>query len=488
MPTARDGSRAPLVLGAVCALMWLNPAYSQPQPAPATGAVEFDEEPFRIDSIGLTMLLPVGCKAEGGTAGGKSAITVTSPDTTWLCNVQNPRLSVADRSAKQLLTDVMTEVLRHGGEIFDKDKKNQGPLAFKGEILTDQETVVIGDKAAERVYLKLPGQGSGPAVVRGYTIFQISTNQFATFELVTTEPLFTSARREYETMVGTVKFEDPAQVNADRAAAIKTGLKVFERVDEGTLREIVQAQPERWERLYKPSPTGARADDDEVGYRRIRMSIGKRGDLDPEKKTLGAADRQPGFVIRMDARLLDRTGGQGSFRTIDSQAVYFMTFDRNEEAWNVRNAIREGKKPPAVFSEIGGRIAKTMSVEIRAPGVNPKSIHPVIQGDGYVSRLESLLLPQILIRAGISADAGFYTYQSEKETIRLRRDFIEQPIGSPGMWRLTTRLADSGVPQVSIYNSKAELVRTELPKGILTEPITLEELASIWRGKNLPMD
>ncbi|CAG0974320.1 hypothetical protein PHYC_01421 [Phycisphaerales bacterium] len=488
--TARDGSRRCLVTGAFSALLALCvPATAQP-PAntPAAGAVEFDEEPFRIDSIGLSMLLPLGCKAEGGTAGAKSAMTISSPDNTWFCNVQNPRLNVADRSAKDFLKNVMTQVLKQSGEIYIREKPGDA-VAFKGEIIEGQHTVMIGPVAAERAYLKLPGQGSNPPFIRGYTIFQISSSQFATFELVTTEPLFATAKRDYETMVGTAKFEDPAQVNADRAAAIKTGLKVFERVDEAALRSLIQDQPERWERLYRPSPTGARADDEEIGYRRIRMGIGKRGDLDPSRKNPSAADRQAGFVIRMDARLLDRAGaGKTGFRTVDSQAVYFMTFDRNEEAWNVQNAIREGKSSPAIFSEIGGRVAKTMSVEIRTAGASPKSIHPIIQGDGYINRLESLLLPQILIRSGISADCAFYAYQSEKETIRLRRDFLEQPSDRPGMWRLSTRLGDTAVPQVSIYNANGRLIRTELPKGIITEPISLQELASIWKGKNLPMD
>jgi hypothetical protein len=74
---------------------------TKPVPAPgeAPGApnqvtdpavVEFGEAPFRIDSAGLSMLLPLDATAQ--TSGGsKTAAQVVGKDRTWLINIQIPQ-------------------------------------------------------------------------------------------------------------------------------------------------------------------------------------------------------------------------------------------------------------------------------------------------------------------------------------------------------------------------------------------------------------
>jgi hypothetical protein len=479
---------APIV--ALCASAALPPVsiaqpVEHPKPPPVRGAVEFDESPFQLDSVGLTMLLPLGARAEGSSSlNGKAAIRIQSADNTWFANLQTPRTSNLTLTSAQVLDDLVTQVLKQSGEIYEAGKPGN-LLGYRGRVHVPRETVIINGRTAERAYVWLPGESNNPAFIRGYFVFQLSPSQYVTFELITTEPAFLTARREFEAMVTTASFEDPVKANADRAAAIRTGLKVFERVDETFLRQIIESQPERWERLFRPSPTGSRADDTEIGYRRIRTSIGRRADIDPSRKGTGPGDRQPGFVVAIDARYLDRQGDKT--RIVDSQGIFYLSFDRTSEAWNVRNAIRDGKQT-SVVSEIGARQDQTMSVEIIPLSGSGRSIRPILQGEGYISRVEALLLPQILIRAGITAEAGFYTYFSEKESVRLRRDLLEQPPERPGMWRITTRMPEALTPQVSIYNAKGELVHAELPRGVVAEPITLPELVSLWRSKNLPMD
>lgn len=468
-------------------LLSSTPALAQNQPSGVSGTIEFEEESFRLDSIGMEMFLPLGATAESGGVGGRVTATIKHPGGTWLVNITTPRTANPDVTTAHAMDEVVTQVLKSTGEIYDRTRPGE-VIGYRGRVIVPRTSLTINGQPAERAYVLLPPEGNQPGVVRGYTIFRLTPQQFVTFELITTEPALTTARRESEGMIGTATFVDPAKVSTARAAAIQTGLKVFERVTPETLREIVEAMPERWERLYRPSPTGARADDEEVGYRRVRAGVGRRGDLDPNKKTIGPGDREPGYVIRMDARWLDRSREGGSKpRVVDSQSIFFLSLDRTREAWSVRNAIREGTGV-GVASELGVRDGRAMSVELNAPGQTARTIRPVIQGEGYVSRLESLLLPQILIRAGITADMGFYVYQSDRETIRLRRDVLEEAPDRPGLWRLTTRLNDQTRPQISLYNAQGALVRAELPRGIIAEPISLDALVSLWRSKNLPMD
>ncbi|GJQ28442.1 MAG: hypothetical protein HBSAPP03_03260 [Phycisphaerae bacterium] len=452
-------------------------------PPDAQGTVEFEQEPFRLDAVGLTLFLPLGSTAEAGTMPGKTTVRVKPADNAWIANIQNPRTSNQDLTASKVLEDMVTQLLKQSGEVYERGRPDR-PLGYRGVVLLPSETRVIDGRPAQRAYVKLPAEGSSAAIVRGYYVFQLSPAQFVTFELITTEPALTNARRDFEAMVSSARFEDPAKANADRSTAIQTGQKILQRISETTMREIVEAAPERWERLFRPSPTGAKKDDEEIGYRRVRASIGRRGDLDPTRKNPGPGDRQPGYVVRLDARYLDKSGGVA--RTIDSQAIYFLTFDRESEAWNVRNAIRAGTTTDVV-SEIGARQGASMTVEITPAKGAGRTVRPLIQGDGYISRVESMLLPQIMMRAGITAEAGFYAYQSESETIRLRRDILEQPIDRPGMWRLITRFSETQPPQTSVYNAAFDLIRSELPRGVVAEPITLEELGALWRAKGLPM-
>ncbi|MDX2132419.1 MAG: hypothetical protein SFY69_10240 [Planctomycetota bacterium] len=494
MPTRPNA--VPQLLACACTLLALGgPALAQravpntPPTAPAgvTGTVEFDDEAFRLDSVGLEMLLPMGSKAESGSVGGRVTATIKPEDGTWLVNITTPRTANPEVTAAHAMDEVVTQILKTSGEVYDRTKPGQ-VVGYRGTIIVPRSTVEINGMPAERAYVLMPPEGGSPAVVRGYTIFRLTPQQFVTFELITTEPVLAGARRESEGMIGTATFEDPAKVGNARAAAIKTGLKVFERTTPDVLREIVEAMPERWERLYRPSPTGAKADEEEVGYRRVRCALGRRGELDPTKKHTGAGDREQGFVVRMDARWLDRPNEAGAKpRIVDSQSIFFLSLDREREGWSVRNVVRDGDRVIQA-SELGVRDGGTMQVEVETPGQPPRTVRPVIQGEGYVSRLESLLLPQILVRAGITADMAFYVYQSDRETIRLRRDLLEQPADRPGLWRLTTRLHDQSRPQVSEYNERGALVRAELPRGTVAEPISLDELVSLWRRKGLPMD
>ncbi len=485
--------RAAFLVAAAGALVALSTTASLGQattPPPETktevrGTVEFAQDPFRLDSVGLTMFLPLGCTAESSSMPGKSTVCVKSGDV-WIANIQTPRMNNDTLTAATVLEGLADQVLKKTGEVFERGRPDR-PVGYRGKTIGKAETRIINNRRAEVAYLHLPGEGANVAMIRGFYVFQITTTQFVTFELITPEPSLAVAQREFEAMVATSVFEDPAKADADRATAIQTGIKVMERVPEATLREIVAANPENWERLFRPAPTGARSDDEEVGYRRVRTSIGRRGDLDPSRKKVGAGDRQQGYVVALDARFLDRTAKD--LRIIDSQALYFMSFDRESESWNVSNAIRSGTSVD-VFREIGGRHGPAMTVEVIPPKGAGRTVRPVIQGEGagYISRVESMLLPQIMLRAGITADAGFHAYQSESETIRLRRDTLEQPIDRPGMWRVTTKLSDSVVPTVSVYNAKFDLIRTDLPRGVVAEPITLDDLKDLWQGKGLPMN
>lgn len=503
MPVSRTRARLiRAVLAHSILLAGLCPPLATAQsPAEQPGVVRFAEEPFRLDSVGLTMLLPDGSTAQATQVGAKTNVQITPPDGSWLISIQTPRTGAPETTAPQALDEIVTGVMKEQGESYVKDQSDpnrpRGVLVgYRGEVLIPRHTVIINEQACERAYLKLPGSGSDGPVVRGFTVFKTTPTQFVIFELLVPEAGFARAKGVYQTVVGTAKFEDPTQIGAARTAAITLGIKLMQRIDETAMREIIEARPERWERCYRPSVTGADSDATELGYRRTRLSVGTRAALDPKGDPDAAGSRQPGFVAQIDARYLDRarlTNGQlTEGRIIDSASVFYSSFDRTDEAWTVRMAVRTGtpagRSTPKVYAEMGGRSGKSLYVSIAAPGEQGRDVRPVFQGDGYISRLESLVLPNLLLRERIPGEYGFYIYQSDAETIRLRRDTLEQPSDRPGMWVLTTRFTEDKKSQTAVFNEKGDVVRTELADGSVWEPISLSRLVQLWKAKGLPME
>ena len=149
--------------------------------------------------------------------------------------------------------------------------------------------------------------------------------------------------------------------------------------------------------------------------------------------------------------------------------------------------VRDGDKK-ATHHESGARTDKTMSVRIESPGEAPRNVTPQIAGDGYISRVEGFLLPQLLVKKKIAAAYGFYGYQSQASTIQFRRDILSQPKKAGEPWKLVTRLAEGQPEQTSYLDDNGNFIRTQLPEGLISEPIELAKLLELWKSKGLPVN
>lgn len=451
-------------------------------PKLTTGTIEFADDPFRLDSVGLSMRIPVGATAQSTALGTRAAVQISPKDLSWLVNVQTPQTTNPAVTTAETANSVALQVMKAAGGTYDaKDPNNL--VAVSGMVVEKCHDVQINGQTASRIYISVPDV-NGVNTIRGFTVFKPSATQFVTFELLVSESLFSKARVAYETMVATADFRDPSEINSQRAAAIAAGLKVFEHFDEKQMRALVREQPERWERMYHPAASGSPKDAIEVGYRRIRLSLGSRESVSGDVK-----GGEEGIVVHLDARYLPDVrpdlGKQESKRVVDSQSVYFMSFDRQQEVWSVRMAIRSGKEI-ATSSEVGARDGHSMNVQVDVTGRPTQKIRPSFETEGYVSRIESLLMPQILIKAGVQSTFNFYAYKSEGGGIKLRSDTLEQPADRPGLYRLTTKFEDeASKTTIGQYNEKGELIRSELPDGTISEPISFEQLLALWKSKHL---
>jgi len=477
-----------------------GPAFADPPskpratPAAQPSPIQMGDDLFRLDTVGLTMMLPLGARAESTTVGSRSTVQITpgGASPSWFMNIQTPVDPEPGRTSAALLEELMRRLGEAAGLVYkrDGDKRLEDQLlGVNINVIEPKSTLQIGGQSAERIYISLPSARPGtPRVVRGYTAFKTSPTQFVSFELVTTESSFKEAKSIYETVVATASFENAEDLRAERAAAIISGVRMFEAVSEEDILALIRATPESWERIYRPSPTGADTDATELGYVRTKLLVGTQDDLGTTGTVRTMGNRQSGYVVQIDARLLD-TG-----QVIDTRSAFFASKDRTSEVWTVRTAVRalrpgDANRPvTGTFSELGARNDTNMVIELDAPGRTKETIKPIMQGEGYISRVEAFLLPALLVRKGVQADFAFYGYDSLASTIRLRRDSLERPDDRGGQWLVRSRLREDKKPQLSWFSKDGQLLRIELGDGTIREPISGQRLLQIWKAKGLPVD
>jgi hypothetical protein len=212
------------------------------------------------------------------------------------------------------------------------------------------------------------------------------------------------------------------------------------------------------------------------------VGLGTRRDVD--SAVSGPLASQQGVVVRIDARILEDD------RIVDSQSTFFMAPDRADEVWTIAMSIK-ADKAKTTHTETGARSGDSMTVRVESPGRPVQNVRPQIAGEGYISRVEAFLMPQIIVRSGIASVFGFYSYQSQAQTIQFRRDSLERttPADSKvpeAAWKLSTRLSEDQPEQVSYFSKDATLLRTELGSGAIAEPTSGDRLLQVWKSKGLP--
>ncbi len=470
-----------------------TPAKSDPAPAPSDQplppltAVELAPEVFRVSSVGLSMHLPAGVQTQT-TGYGDQSTQVMGKDQAWLINIKTA-VTKKTLSAEEIAVEVRDQLLAMASPI--EQSKGQQPRNGKtrARLLQDIKPLVIKTEHQEEArpacsfYLTMPRGEKEAPVIRGYTVFQVSEGRYVTFDLAVPEPAFAAARSAFETCIGTVRFADAKAMSAARGAAVETGITFLNGLSAADMDAACATMKDQWFRLSKP---GANGEEEEIAYRHVRASKGKRGELDTARdpKHWGVEDQQEGYLVRIDARMLQEG------KVIDSVGTYFMTPDRREEAWLLQMVVRDpSARKPATWRELGARSGNSMSVSTDGSGES-KVAQPTIPDKGYLNQVEAFLLPQLLIHAkSPPGDFGFYAYQSSNSNgaVSLRRDVLAPSADKNGGWTITTRLNEDSEPQSSVFSDNGTLLKTTLATGNTWTPTTLSQLAAIWTAKNLPM-
>jgi hypothetical protein len=446
------------------------------------GTVRFESKPFRVESMGLTIELPLGSQASASSIANQSAVQIIGPQSRWLAASRILESSDLKLTIQQVVDANLRTQIGSDTAIVGETGPNGAQLIERSQNL------VIGTLPAERFYV-LGTANTGtkdekkPRLVYGLTFIKLGPGRFASFEASCGEADFDKAKPELEAMIATAKFADAASLESSRRAYLDAGAKFLQSIDDKALRKALAESGEVWWRIYKPEKTGADADARELGYRRLRASIGKRGMIDPgrDPKTYSGADLDEGYVLQVDFRGI--LGENGDILT-DSQGVFFLSLDRTQEVWTLSTRVREGKKKDTTSNEFGQRIGNRLVVR-KGEG---RATDLVLPPTAYISRVEAMLLHKLLVGSRLTSEFAFQSYSSETQLIEMRRDSVEQPADKPNIYRITTRMGETGPAQIATLKANGDLLFADMGDGVRIEPTTLDKLVRLWKTKGLPMD
>lgn len=457
-----------------------EPAFGPPDP----DVIQFGSETAELQSVGLKLGLPVGSKSTIQTIGGRITVGVILPD-----QLGSVLMQVRDTAGKKRsVLDMERAVLRRTLYRTLSDERLDRVIDFQfetqaGVSLGRSLAIPCAGRIVRPFYVFL--SDDSPEPMRGFGVIPIDIDRFVFFQLACSSTTFERSRQVFELMLGSATIAETEKIDTERGSLIAAGAKALAALSESNYSSIISDIPDGFERIYRPATQSPPADEQEVGYRRVRAWIGSIEDIetgkpDPE----GPAN---GYLLRIDGSVL-LDDGLGSTNRADSRAVYYLSMDRNQESWKVDMSVHsEGRTEPEVWSEIGMRVGNSMSVQVTNSKRESSTLRPSIGEAGYISRLEAAILPKLLIHAGNPGDFAFYAYDQTAEVNRLRTVNLNRDHDRPGIWMIKTDISENQSEQAE-FNNYGRLIRSETSKGLLKRPIEFDRLYKIWNAKGLPLD
>jgi hypothetical protein len=454
---------------------------------PSTAVVELSNRPIIRENLGLRLYLPVGAEAQTYELGDRSSLAIRLPQNLGVINIQD-----SPAAPEATLSSMADSIIRNRLNIEEsRQLPRPGQRLGRGGLLVREPKLTLGradgiQHSAERLYLAVE-DSPGSAAIMGYTVFKPSPTRALTFELITNQEGYARARELYELTVASATIEDPGELAEARRMGVDTASRWLRDVNEERLTQAIRqvGSEWRWERLFRPNLAGGGDDAaEEIGYRRIRAWVGRRGEVSrADTSRRGGIEQQEGFLIRVESRTLHRNS------VIDTAAVFFLSMDKQDEAWSIEMAMRDQSSGAVQRSaEFGVRTGTDMAVSTRIGDQPLDTTRPQILGDAYISRVESYLLPYLLAQTELPTEYRFYAYQSQTGRVSMRTDLLERATRAPAGWILTTRLSQDDEPQISTLAPDGSLISTRLDDGSIWQPIELARLGRLWRSKRLPMD
>jgi hypothetical protein len=435
------------------------------------------DEAFQIPNLGLSVFLPEDSLVDVSRMEGGRTTVVISP--------QGKDRSFVFQIIQSVSSDHALEPGEALGNIVEQRRAMHTGQDARGRKVTTvrvfdpDDSLLLGEHPAHRAYLDVPPDPDAP--VTGYTLVKTGPGQFVIFQMDCPVPLFPRVRNLYEMMVASAQFRTSDEVGSERAAALLAGQALMGGFNTADYEAALDSEPAYY-RLYRPSADGSA--EEEIGYQRIFIHAGRAGELDLSKpeSTWTSADKQPGFIARVEARAL----ALGTL--VDSVSTFFLSADRATELWTITMEVRKDTASER-WVETGIRRDDRLTVKTTRSGEEPTNAEWSPLPKGYISRVETYLIPRLVARAEMPGIYGFYAYDSNLAKMSLRRDAFtaaDAATGAGAAVTITTLLSENSRPITTHTDGRGRILRRLMPDGQVMTPATQAELKQIWAGKALP--
>lgn len=444
----------------------LAPAHAQDSgQQPPAGISDLAPIPIELESVGMKIQLPADSTVTI-TPQGQRRILARANDERWVIAIDLYRPQ--DRSMLDS-TRLLDAALRKA----QSDSTNC--------LVRHRGTQKFGAEDSHQLIAQLR-LGSGGIEIRVVTVFNPSPGTFIVHTLWCDSAHSERVTALNEASLKTIVFEDPdlmAQKRLDAENAVESILTNLTRADYQRL-----LLPDQWFRIYTPSESG----DTEVGYFRIRESIGLRGSVDPNKdpRTFGPGELEKGLITRLDARYLRPDGS-----IYDVASAAFQSFDRSNETWNIRAAyyqvLHNTRFNPAVLSTVtGDRTGGRIQVVVDEPGQSPLKQTFTRPSRAYVGQAERFLIYRLL-KPWTARHYGINMYEPSIQRLTYREEFIAAG-KRPGEFVSESRIVKDASPNTVTIDRNGKILRIEKANGEVTEPIAVRDLQRLWKSKGHPTD
>ncbi|MCH8824736.1 MAG: hypothetical protein IH984_14650 [Planctomycetes bacterium] len=345
------------------------------------------------------------------------------------------------------------------------------------------EPVNYANRNGHQLFVERPATTDRSATVQGWVILPTSPSTFIVFTVVTKPDRFSLLQGQLKASFSTIVLLDNDQKNAQRMAKLARGRAIINTFTPSKLKTLIGR--ESCYRIYTPSQTGKRLDDQEIGYMTIQCNQGMRGQLNPNKNTrkFTQMESEQGLMVTVKIRIL----GEKPNRYLDIQSYYWLAWDRSSESWSTLTTQRHGKKVLNSSSETGVRQLGRLTVitsDKSSKTREPKEWS--LPDAAYLSQPEVFLLGALLPRdKPLTQGMSFYSYDAQKKSMPLRTNTWEPTNDGSGNWVLTTSPAKELTSVRQIIDPKGNLIRRISDSGIFFESIDQTELRKLWHSKGL---
>ncbi len=338
---------------------------------------------------------------------------------------------------------------------------NEFSFAYPSAVtmVQDQQPITVAERKSLGLFLLVPDEKQGNWVF-GQVYVQIDPKTIAVYQLECNADVFDSSFKTFQTMLNSVTFADPAELDRERTERINNAKTWLDSINKDKIKGALIA--EQWLRITQNGK--------DVGYMRIRQHD-------------EAEHVPPGTSVAVRSHIVDGPN------TYDTEASFFESDDRVVEFWTITTTMRIPQRvihgtnttPETVtqnWRQTGLRNADGMEVQQETP-TSIKKLPWKIPPYPYMSQVNMYILPALLPHDK-PTELAFYSFHQTSHKLSLRTLRIEPLPG--GSYRVFDRPTPDRTEQVATFSPTGRLIERRMTDGRTYLATTPQELRRIWGG------